>query len=614
MKRRSFIKAGALTGVPMLINGFTVTAAEYLNDEALNTLLAGTLGCGKVLVIIQQNGGNDGLNTIIPIDKYSILSNVRANILIPESAALSLNSNPTTKLNPAMREMQNLYNQGKMCIVQGVSYPNPNFSHFRATDIWFSASNSNQVLDTGWLGRSLDAQYPNYPTGYPNNTMPDPLAIQIGSTLPFSLQGARGNMGYNVPNPQSLLNVINATTDPAPNNDYGRELTYMRLMKDQSNAYRTVIQNAYNAQATLSSQYPTSGNSLADQLKIVARLIGGGLQTPIYIVNHPFSHDTHADQVSATDTTVGTQANNLSILSKAIAAFQDDIERMGKADNVCGMTFSEFGRRIISNASRGTDHGSAAPVLFFGTKVAGGMIGASPNLPAAPTVNDQVPMQHDFRQLYSTIIQQWFCMSQTDATTVLGNNFSTVPIFSTTGPGTDDIVLVGQYLNGKAQLSWQLYANKLYQYFDVEYSTDGVNYAKVGTLGNTTLADNVQYSFEHTIAAPTMYYRIKGSKWAGTTKYSNEIKLYSGRPGQLISVAPNPVHNYQLNVRLLSPATTEVDITIYDMIGSKIYYNKFKAVNSLISFRVPPAFVAHAHYILEARFDGQVAREQIMFE
>lgn len=614
MKRRSFLKAGALTGVPLLINGFNVTAAEYFSDEAMNTLAAGTLGCGKVLVIIQQNGGNDGLNTFLPVDKYSILANVRSNILIPESAGLALNSNIGTKLHPAMKEIQELYNQGKVCIVQGVSYPNPNFSHFRATDIWFSASNSNQVLDTGWLGRSLETQYQNFPTGYPNTTMPDPLAIQIGSTLPFSLQGTRGNMGYNVPNPQSLLNVINATTDPAPNTDYGRELTFLRLMRDQSNAYRSVIQNAYNSQQTLSSLYPTNGDSLAEQLKIVARLIGGGLQTPIYIVNHPFTHDSHADQVTAADTKLGAHANNLLILSRAIGAFQDDIQRMGKSDNVTGMTFSEFGRRIISNASRGTDHGSAAPVMFFGSKVAGGMIGSSPNIPATPTVNDQVPMQHDFRQLYSTIIQQWFCMNGTDANTILGNSFNTVPIFSATGTGTDEISLVGQYLNGKSQLSWQLYANKLYQYYDIEYSTDGQNFSKVGTSPNTTLADNVQYSFEHVIAAPTMRYRIKGQKWSGETKYSNTIELYSGRVGQLISVAPNPVHNYQLNVRLLTPATGAVDVTIFDMIGAKVYYNKFNPVNNLINFRVPAMFAAHAHYILEVRFDNQVAREQIMFE
>ncbi|NJO25275.1 MAG: DUF1501 domain-containing protein, partial [Bacteroidia bacterium] len=381
MKRRTFLKTGSMAAAPLLINGVPVYAAPGTGNAFFDFLAQSAYGCGKILVIVQMNGGNDGLNTIIPLDKYANLSNARPNIILPEPSILPLNANPTTGMHPSMTELRGLYDDGKMVIVQGVSYPNPNFSHFRATDIWFSASESNVTLDTGWLGRSLDIQYPDYPATFPNIDMPDPLAVQIGSTLPFSLQGPVVNMGYNVTDPTSLLNVINATTDPAPNNDYGRELSFLRLMKDQSNAYTGRIQTTYNAQTTLSALYPVSGNTLADQLKIVARLIGGGLQTPVYIVNHPNSHDTHVNQVAAGDTTTGTHANILSILSQAINAFQDDITQMGKSQNVTGMTFSEFGRRIINNASMGTDHGVAAPVMFFGSSLNAGMIGNSPDIP-----------------------------------------------------------------------------------------------------------------------------------------------------------------------------------------------------------------------------------------
>jgi hypothetical protein len=188
--------------------------------------------------------------------------------------------------------------------------------------------------------------------------------------------------------------------------------------------------------------YP-SGNKLADQLKIVAKLINGGLKTPVYIVNHPNTHDTHENQVSSTDKTIGSQATNLTLLSQAIGAFQKDLEQMGKADKVAGMTFSEFGRRIKSNASMGTDHGSAAPVMFFGTalntsptQVAGtaypvsGMIGASPDIPLNATVSNQVPMQFDYRQLYSTVMQDWLCMTEAEVTQVLGSNFAKLPIFN----------------------------------------------------------------------------------------------------------------------------------------------------------------------------------------
>jgi len=407
MKRRNFIKTTALATIPLVLNGIPVMASSSIESNALDLLANAALNCGKILVIIQMNGGNDGLNTIFPLDKWTNLNNARANILMNQSAVLPLANNSTTGMHPAMSEMKNLHDNGKLMIIQGVSYPNPSFSHFRATDIWFTASGSNQTLDSGWLGRSLDKIYPDFPTGYPNSSMPDPLAIQIGSTLPFSLQGPNINMGYNAPDPNALLNVINQITDPAPNSDYGVELTFLRLMKDQSNAYRTVIQNAYNATQPQTATYP-SLNKLGDQLKIVAKLINGGLQTPIYIVNHPNTSDLHSGQVDAIDKTQGAHANNLSILSKAINAFQQDLELMGKSNLVTGMTFSEFGRRIISNGSLGTDHGSGAPVIFFGAALntgpssitaqnpVSGMIGSSPNLPLNATVSDQVAMQFDF--------------------------------------------------------------------------------------------------------------------------------------------------------------------------------------------------------------------------
>lgn len=444
MKRRSFIKTSALATIPLALNGIPVMASSQIDSQSLDTLANAAVNCGKVLVIIQMNGGNDGLNTVFPLDKWSNLSNARSNILMNQSSVLTLNNNLATGLHPAMPEMKNLYNNGKLMIVQGVSYPNPNYSHFRATDIWFTASNSNQNLDSGWLGPSLNKLYPNFPVAYPNPDMPDPLAIQIGATLPFSLQGPNINMGYSAPDPNTLVNVINQITDPSPNSDYGSELTFLRLMKDQSNVYRSGIQTAYNvAQTSQTVTYPTN-NSLANQLRIVAKLINGGLKTPIYIVNHPGSHDTHESQVDVNNKTIGKQADNLGILSKAIGAFQQDLEFMGKANKVTGMTFSEFGRRIKSNGSLGTDHGSAAPVIFFGaalntnqSSVAGtaypvpGMIGTSPDLPVSASVNDQVPMQFNFKQLYATVMQDWLCMTEAQTSEVLGGTFSKLPIFNT---------------------------------------------------------------------------------------------------------------------------------------------------------------------------------------
>lgn len=439
MKRRNFLKTTAIVSAPILFNHIPVLASSSLESSNLQTMADAAANCGKILVIIQMNGGNDGLNTIFPRDKWSELSQARSNILMTESSVLPLNGNTATGMHPAMSELKNLYDEGNMMIVQNVSYPNPSYSHFRATDIWFTASNSDQSLSTGWLGRALNESYPNFPTAYPSAEMPDPLAIQIGSTLPFSLQGPNINMAYSVPDPDDLLNVINATTDPAPNSDYGNELTFLRLMKDQSNKYRSAIQNAYNVPKPQSATYPNN-NYLAEQLQIVAKLINGGLQTPIYIVNHPDGFDSHENQVLDTDKTLGRHAKNLSILSKAIGAFQEDLKIINKAENVAGMTFSEFGRRIKSNDSMGTDHGTCAPVLFFGENLntvnvassahpVAGMIGSSPNIPQNASVDDEIPMEFDFRQIYATVMEDWLCMTEAQSIAVLDRKFDKLPIF-----------------------------------------------------------------------------------------------------------------------------------------------------------------------------------------
>ena len=614
MKRRDFLKNTSLASTPLFFNGFPLFATASTGNSLFDFLAQTTYGCGRILVIIQQNGGNDGLNTVIPLDKYTNLVNARSNIILPQSSILPLNGNANTGLNPAMLELQNLYNNGKLCIVQAVSYPNPNFSHFRATDIWFSASSSNQYLDTGWLGRTLDTNYPVYPQNYPNQNMPDPLAIQIGSTLPFSLQGPAVNMGYNVSDPNAIVNVANATTDPAPYNDYGRELTFLRLMKDQSNAYAGRITSSYNAQATLSTLYPASGNSLANQLKTVARLIGGGLKTPVYIVNHPNTHDTHENQVNTTDTTTGTQANNLNILSKAINAFQDDITLMGKANKVVGMTFSEFGRRIVSNASIGTDHGTAAPVIFFGAALNGGVIGVSPNIPLNATVNDQVPMQYDFRQLYATVMQDWLCLTPTESQTVLGSNFTKLPIFNNAALPLDDVTLSGQYYQKQSRLNCRVESNLKYDYYALEFSTNGTQYSEINRVNNVSLNEKETYSFTHQVSASKMFYRIAARDKQGKLDYSNIVLLRVNDRMQLIRVYPNPVKNHQIQIELFERPNTPVDVTIYDLVGSKIYYNRFGGGAGLLSFKVPHSFSTQTHYIMEVKYGETTAREQIIFE
>lgn len=370
-------------------------------------------------MLIQLNGGNDGLNTVIPFEYYDAYYKARSNIAIPMDKVLRLHGNDKTGLHPSMPELQQLYETGKLTIIQGVSYPQPNFSHFRATDIWLTGADAGQVVPTGWAGRYLDEEYPQFPRDYPNTDMPDPLAIQVGSLVSPALQGPALTMGMAISNPNNFYDLINDRSTPAPSTRAGDQLDYIREMAAKTDQYAGVIKKAAQKVTRQSDCYPPTGkNPLADQLKIVARLIAGGLKTRFYLVSMG-GFDTHAKQTDNKDTTTGNHAKLLARLSEAINAFQDDLVGFQVEDRVIGMTFSEFGRRIQSNASGGTDHGAAAPVFIFGSKVQAGIIGHNPTWPDQLTVNDNLAMQYDFRSVYSTLLEKWFLADQVTAESVL---------------------------------------------------------------------------------------------------------------------------------------------------------------------------------------------------
>lgn len=408
--------------LPSLLSGLSVRAFGAGSD-IMKALQLPVTETDHVFVIVQLNGGNDGLNMVIPIEHFSAYVNARPNIYIPEKKTLALNGKAA--LHPAMTGLKSLYDEGQLKVVQSVGYPQPSFSHFRATDIWMSASDSDQVVNTGWAGRYLNYEYPNFPNGYPNATMQDPLAIQIGSATSLTLQGPAVSMGMSISNTSNFYNLINGIQDPAPNTPAGKELTYIREIAQQTQQYATVIKAAA-AKTVQQVAYPVK-NSLGDQLKVVARLIKGGLKTRIYMVNYG-GFDTHSAQTDSADTTVGYHANLLMNLSDAIKAFQDDLKFLGVQERVVGMTFSEFGRRIKSNGSDGTDHGSAAPLFLFGKNVIGGVLGDTPVLPANAAVNDNLPFQYDFRSIYSTVLSNWLCVNDDDLQQIMLKNFQQLPL------------------------------------------------------------------------------------------------------------------------------------------------------------------------------------------
>lgn len=439
MKRRHFLQytgtAAAWTGFKY--NGFALNPVSH--SPMFRSLAGLNNENNRVLVLIQLTGGNDGLNTMIPMDQYDQLATVRQNILIPDNQVLSLDGTTLNAFHPAFSQVRNLYNEGKVSIVQNVGYPNQDYSHFRSTDIWMSGSDANEYLDTGWAGRYLQHLHPDFPNGYPNLDYPDPLAVQIGSVASLALMGNSLSMGVAISDPQAYYQFVNDQTEPTPNTPYGQELSFIRLVSQQAQTYYESIKAAADNGKNLSALYPALGeNKLADQLRIVAQLISGGLRTPVYIVALE-GFDTHSKQVSETEGNIyGAHADLLRKVSEAIGAFQDDLHLLEVDDRVAGMTFSEFGRTIASNGSIGTDHGAGAPMFVFGKNVIPGIIGDNPVIPDEVEPSADIPMAHDFRSVYASALQDWFGLPNPEIP--LGDVYPILPIFKAPSVGIEQPV------------------------------------------------------------------------------------------------------------------------------------------------------------------------------
>ncbi len=464
MRRRKFLKHATRTAIiPAMMNGSGMTA--FARSPLMRALYEDLEETDRVLVLIYLGGGNDGLNTVVPLDQFDRLSNVRPDVILPENSLLGLDGLSSVKLHPALDGFRSLYNDGNLGIIQNVGYPNQNYSHFRSTDIWMTAAGHDEVLPTGWLGRYLNDEYPNYPVDYPNADAPDPLAIEIGYSLSVAFQGPVTGMGMVVADPEWFYKLVNDVDEPTPDTKAGDKLKFVRLVSKQSQVYGEVIKNAAT-RVTQQREYPDT--KLGEQLKIVARLIAGGLQTRLYMVSiHGF--DTHDSQVVAGDHTKGEHANLLKELGDAVLAFTKDLKDLQIEDRVMGATFSEFGRRIISNASLGTDHGAAAPMFVFGKHVNGGLYGDNPVIPEQADASNNLEMQYDFRSIYGTLLKNWFCIDENAL-------HSTLTVTGDLPPIIDDVACLSTSLhegNLSAGLSFiEAYPNPFTEQVTVDFRSD----------------------------------------------------------------------------------------------------------------------------------------------
>lgn len=388
--RRDFLRQSALaTAGTMLIPGF-------LKAFDGNTLLPDH----KKLVVIQLSGGNDGLNTIIPY-RNDLYYKMRPKLAI--NSATVLKAGDELGFHPALSKLNGLYDQGYLGIINNVGYPNPDRSHFRSMDIWHTASRADEYWQTGWLGRYLDAQCNDCSTGH--------QAIEIDDVLGLALKGEQ-QKGMAVRNPKKLHDTLK------------RDL-FQQLSKQQwhdepmvSYLYKSLAEAVssadyiYSKSAVAKSTVTYPDSEFSNRLKTIAQLINSGIDTRVYYASLS-GFDTHVNQANSHDRLLRTY-------SEAVDAFVADLEKNNNFDQVMIMIFSEFGRRVVQNASGGTDHGTANNLFLISKSLKQkGFINETPDLNKL----DAGDLIHtvDFRNIYATLLDRWL---GADADKILGSKFS----------------------------------------------------------------------------------------------------------------------------------------------------------------------------------------------
>jgi len=406
MQRRNFLLATA-SGLAVLANPDHVFA-RALAQTPLPGLPGGTDRC---LVLVNLYGGNDGLNCVVPHgdDRYY---RMRPGLAIDRHDVLAIDAN--VGLNPGMRSFKALYDKGMVAIVQSVGYPNPDHSHFRSTEIWQTAA-PDRYEHTGWLGRYLDdAGLP------PANLF---KGVAVSKVLPEAMVSNRTDIPA-VPGLQEYAMIADgnvtarrAFAQQAHDRRLPFESPYLaHVMEIEADAQRSSeelprLVSGYVAKAS----YPATG--LGRSLALAAQIVGSNLGTRAIYVEHG-SFDTHVSQRA-------TQNQLLTELSNAMAAFYEDLAAHGNDRRVLTLTFSEFGRRVDENGSRGTDHGEASPLFMVGGGVKGGIYGQAPDLGATNMGN--VRFTTDFRSVYATVLERWLGRPSAP---LLGGDFVQLPVLS----------------------------------------------------------------------------------------------------------------------------------------------------------------------------------------
>jgi len=426
--RREFLRTSALGGaLSWTVPAFLANTFSAMHAEAADSATQTATGRdSNILVILQMAGGNDGLNTVVPYSN-DYYRRARPKIGLAEKSILRINDE--IGLHESLKGFKELYDVGEMSLIQGVGYPNPNRSHFVSTDIWQTAADSDKIESSGWMGRYFD----NTCFGC------DPtIAVNIGRQMPRAFQ-AKHPVGVSLESPQSYrfmsrekgksgemteesYRKLNEPDAEMVENSGGTIGTLQGSVQTGGSALDFLERTALDAQLssdkirTIANRvenqatYPTS--QLGNSLKLVAKLIGGGLATRVFYVSQG-GYDTHTNQT-------GTHERLLKELGDSVKAFVADLKAQGNLSRVLLMTFSEFGRRVAENASSGTDHGAAAPMFIVGSKVKAGLLGKYPSLAPSDLFQGDLKFNVDFRTVYAAVLENWL---KTKSAPILGRQF-----------------------------------------------------------------------------------------------------------------------------------------------------------------------------------------------
>jgi uncharacterized protein (DUF1501 family) len=421
--RRIFLQRGltllaATPTVPAFLDQTAFAVADPLDAPRVQPP---TGKDGKVLVVVQLSGGNDGLNTVVPFanDAYH---RARPGLGVEARSVLKLSDE--IGLHPNLRPVYEMFQQDRAALIQGVGYPNPNRSHFRSMDIWHSAQPEREQPTSGWVGRYFDNQCAGCDAH---------VGVSVGDTLPLAMQGEKmatlalerpEAYRYRGPDRQAYeaLNRIGASPGaahapsarPAPKSPAEKQLDFLhRTAMDAQVSSDDILRVTRSHQPGPGITYPRG--ELGEGLRLVAAMIRGGLSTRVYYVSLG-GFDTHANQR-------GRHEQLLSRFAEAVDAFWRDLDHQKNAERVLMMTFSEFGRRVAQNASGGTDHGTAAPVFLMGPRVKGGVVGQHPSL--TDLDGGDLKFRTDFRSVYATVLQGWL---DTPSRPVLGGQYKVLPV------------------------------------------------------------------------------------------------------------------------------------------------------------------------------------------